>query len=386
MDLETENHEDDFQAVVANVWLDDSPIWNGWVYVDANDTREHPTSRLISALQTKKESTIINNEDDLVSMLTYRNQRQAKLLNDHDDPTFFTAAFSTLFPFGIWGPYCCKLTKNPGIASRMGKMDLIASYQKARLPHRRVDPLNLLRWILWDRCQLFWFLARSRSRILMLLSRRLSRWWLLSRWEKKLCRRPLGSKSAPEMAFYQSWRLSLFYVFDHTNLIDSEKFFGELSAFTGINLDYGWALHGTLSSSSAVRYISIGNYICKPDAFAKGKFGEVTAWWAQEGKSHAIKSFNNHKKNRSKRVKRWRTTLANTCIWSFDLNGNGADFSKNNIVTLVEGLSWLFSFDLVRFTFYPHPQTRTVSHSSGFIFAPRPHSPPSRLLAIIQRV
>lgn len=54
MDLETENHEDGFQAAITKAGLDDANSLNGCVYVDANNTRENPISQLMFAQGEKK--------------------------------------------------------------------------------------------------------------------------------------------------------------------------------------------------------------------------------------------------------------------------------------------------------------------------------------------
>ena len=52
-DLEVDNFEDDFHAAACQTESDSTEI-NDCVYTDANQTREHPTSKLISALVNNK--------------------------------------------------------------------------------------------------------------------------------------------------------------------------------------------------------------------------------------------------------------------------------------------------------------------------------------------
>ena len=76
---------------------------NGCVYVDVDNKCQHPTSRLITALQAEKQNDLDNLEAVPESMITYHHERQAQPLNDYKDPSFFTSAFPTLFPFRIGG-------------------------------------------------------------------------------------------------------------------------------------------------------------------------------------------------------------------------------------------------------------------------------------------
>ena len=55
----------------------------------------------MAALQAEKISEVDNNKTLSRLVITYWHQGQAQPLNDYKDPTFFTAAFLTLFPFGI---------------------------------------------------------------------------------------------------------------------------------------------------------------------------------------------------------------------------------------------------------------------------------------------
>lgn len=100
-DLEAENLEDDFQASIATAGLDSSGLLGGCLYTDANNTREHPTSRLLSAVSNYKRSQ--ESADAGVPVVIYEQKGNALPLNDWDNPNFFTAAFPTLFPFGVGG-------------------------------------------------------------------------------------------------------------------------------------------------------------------------------------------------------------------------------------------------------------------------------------------
>ena len=122
-DLEANNFEDNFYAAVDQTGSDNS-ILGGCVYTDACQTREHPTSKLLSAIannslhSTVDLETAASAESETVSLeqkpnighqsplVTYRSQGHAMPLNDWDNPFFFTAAFLTLFPWGTGGHLC----------------------------------------------------------------------------------------------------------------------------------------------------------------------------------------------------------------------------------------------------------------------------------------
>ena len=105
-DLAEENYEDDFQVAletadpdqVSNLAL---ATINSCVYINSDNRRKHPIGKLVAALQAEKISEVNNKEAPSQSVITYWHQGQAQPLNDYKDLTFFTAAFPTLFLFGI---------------------------------------------------------------------------------------------------------------------------------------------------------------------------------------------------------------------------------------------------------------------------------------------
>lgn len=133
--------------------VDNSNTLSGCVYVDANNSWEYFTSRLLFALEHEirssnkdlpastaeaqshsnvTDSSSIRN-DNRVSVLQYQYQRQtqAQPLNDYKDPNFFSAAFLTLFLFEIGGPYCqWDSTRNLDIFENMGQIDFVPSQSK----------------------------------------------------------------------------------------------------------------------------------------------------------------------------------------------------------------------------------------------------------------
>ena len=81
------------------------------------------------------------------------------------------------------------------------------------------------------------------------------------------------------------------YTFEYTDLMKSKDFLDDLSKWMKVHHGPGWALHRTLSSTLGGDHINLGNYTCTPGAFAQGTFGEVTAGWARDGSTVAIKRF-----------------------------------------------------------------------------------------------
>ena len=107
-DLAENNYENDFQVAIDLAESDQLPgvaqnTMNGCVYVDVENNRQHPTDRLITALQAEKYNDLDSAEAVPDSIITYRHQGQAQPLNDYEDSFFFTATFPTLFLFGNGG-------------------------------------------------------------------------------------------------------------------------------------------------------------------------------------------------------------------------------------------------------------------------------------------
>ena len=53
-DLSTDNYENDLHHAVNDAGIDDSGILSGCLYTDADDAREHPTMKLVSAVTNYK--------------------------------------------------------------------------------------------------------------------------------------------------------------------------------------------------------------------------------------------------------------------------------------------------------------------------------------------
>lgn len=81
------------------------------------------------------------------------------------------------------------------------------------------------------------------------------------------------------------------YAFEYTSIMDTEPFFDELAEFMKTHIGAGWKLHKMFSSATAKGRTKIGSYTFTTGAFAKGSSGQVTAGWAQDGSTVAIKRF-----------------------------------------------------------------------------------------------
>lgn len=100
-DLEAGNFENDLHHTANNARIGDSDLLSGCLYTDVNDTQEHPTMKLVSAITNYKSRSNNDNTNSLI--LTYQNNGYVTPLNDWDNPEYFTASFPTLSPFGIGG-------------------------------------------------------------------------------------------------------------------------------------------------------------------------------------------------------------------------------------------------------------------------------------------
>lgn len=103
VDLEADNLEKELHHAVDAAGLNDSGCLSGCLYTDTDNVREHPTTKLISALANHKDSETPIDPASEAPVLTYQSRDYVKPLNDWDNPDFFTAAFPTLFPFGVGG-------------------------------------------------------------------------------------------------------------------------------------------------------------------------------------------------------------------------------------------------------------------------------------------
>jgi hypothetical protein len=138
--LGNSDYENDFQAAQATSVASDNndTLITGSVSTDINGERQNPDKRLLNTLlnMVSDESPTTSRHAHLhdqrrLPRLSYRVRGHAALVDHWNDPTYFTAAFPTLFPHGIGG----HLEGRPFTIS-------IASFAKWALEHhsRRYSP------------------------------------------------------------------------------------------------------------------------------------------------------------------------------------------------------------------------------------------------------
>jgi hypothetical protein len=119
--LQTGNYENDLHAAQDGVFDTDDhgPCITGSVYTDINGERQDPNARLINTLRgiisenryrPDDSSQAIGEAADefrqrrgIIPTISYAVRGQSALMNNWEDPHYFTAAFPTLFPEGIGG-------------------------------------------------------------------------------------------------------------------------------------------------------------------------------------------------------------------------------------------------------------------------------------------
>ncbi len=99
--METKNFENDLHHAMSNAGISDFGLLSDCLYIDADDTREYLTMKLVSAITNYKRKS--NNEDANTPILTYKNSGRVVPLNDWENLKYFMASFSSLFSFGIGG-------------------------------------------------------------------------------------------------------------------------------------------------------------------------------------------------------------------------------------------------------------------------------------------
>ena len=111
-DLGPGNHENDLQEALDGQAT--GPISSGCVYSDVESARQHPTLQLVSAiLNLERDRFDCDSPPDGgnanphyiedVPVIRYVSSGRSVLLNDWQDPEFFSGSFPTLFPLGSGG-------------------------------------------------------------------------------------------------------------------------------------------------------------------------------------------------------------------------------------------------------------------------------------------
>jgi hypothetical protein len=112
IELDGGNYENDFQAAqdTAPDLNNNDPLITGSVSTDINGERQNPDRRLLNSLlnmvsdrsPVSAENMHLHDRQHIPN-LSYRIRGHATLVDYWNDPTYFTAAFPTLFPHGIGG-------------------------------------------------------------------------------------------------------------------------------------------------------------------------------------------------------------------------------------------------------------------------------------------
>ena len=87
----------------------DGNIASGAVYCDVEGQRQNPELKMVMALMemisnSEQQPPNANSQDPVeIPVITWVSNGRAVLMNDYDDPEYFTGAFPTLFPYGEGG-------------------------------------------------------------------------------------------------------------------------------------------------------------------------------------------------------------------------------------------------------------------------------------------
>ncbi|KAH7305354.1 hypothetical protein BKA65DRAFT_365141, partial [Rhexocercosporidium sp. MPI-PUGE-AT-0058] len=115
--LQTGNCENDLQAAQDDVLDSDDheALITGSVYTDVNGERQDPNVRLIDTLRRVMAGNSCATDENVppaderrltqetLPTISYTMHGQSALMNNWEDPHYFTAAFPTLFPYGTGG-------------------------------------------------------------------------------------------------------------------------------------------------------------------------------------------------------------------------------------------------------------------------------------------
>ncbi len=98
-DLNDSNFENDLDTAIAGTSIEEDHINSNYIYSNIDDQRQNSTLRLLSAIANIQ--AIVSTTDQPTSTtILYCSSGQLVLLNDWEDPHYFTFAFPNLFPFG----------------------------------------------------------------------------------------------------------------------------------------------------------------------------------------------------------------------------------------------------------------------------------------------
>lgn len=92
------NFKNNFDATIANISIKRDHINSSCVYSNIDNKRQNLILQLFSAVGNIEATTSIS-DPPISTIISYRNKNQLILLNDWENPHFFTVVFPWLFSF-----------------------------------------------------------------------------------------------------------------------------------------------------------------------------------------------------------------------------------------------------------------------------------------------
>ena len=102
-DLEVGNFENNLYHAANNIRIGNSGLLSGCLYIDVNNTREHPTIKLVLAITSHKNRSYNDNTNSPIWI--YENNESVTPLNNWNNPKYFRISFRTFFSFWYWGSF-----------------------------------------------------------------------------------------------------------------------------------------------------------------------------------------------------------------------------------------------------------------------------------------
>ncbi len=101
-ELNYSNFENDLDVAMIGTGIEGDYINSGCIYSDIDDQRQNSTLQLLFIVVNIKPRVFTTNQP-ISTTISYHSSGQLVLLNDWEDPHYFTFAFSCLFLFGTEG-------------------------------------------------------------------------------------------------------------------------------------------------------------------------------------------------------------------------------------------------------------------------------------------
>ena len=99
VNLEFDNFKNELHQAVNAASQDDSGGLSGCFYIDADNAREHPTTKLVTVLTNHKNLGTLIYPTSKAPVFSYQTQGYITPLIDRENPDYFMVAFPTLFSF-----------------------------------------------------------------------------------------------------------------------------------------------------------------------------------------------------------------------------------------------------------------------------------------------